>query len=235
MSNSWFRFKEFTINQEKSAFKVGTDGVLMGAYADTANSGCILDVGTGTGLIALMMAQRCEAEIVAIEPDHDSFIQACENIEGSRWSDRIKVIETTFQNFNDARKFDLIVTNPPYFSDSVRNPDSRKAAARHDDMLSSDDILKNSCRLLSEHGKLQLIMPYPEGNVFIAEAAGYGLYCIDIMKIRPLPTSEVRRLILTFSREKVKPAEKFLTIERGKRHDFTDEYKSLTGKYYLKF
>jgi len=235
MSNSWFRFKEFIINQEKSAFKVGTDGVLLGAYANITKAGRILDVGTGTGLLALMLAQRSNVEIVAIEPDHDSFIQSCENINRSRWNDRITVVETTFQDFNDSRNFDLIVTNPPFFSDSIRNPDIRKAVARHDDMLTSDDILKNSCRLLSKNGKLQLIMPYAEGNIFIAEAADYGLYCRDILKIRPLPTSEIRRLILTFSREKVKPAEKFLTIEYGKRHEFTEEYKKLTGEFYLKF
>ncbi len=235
MPDSWFRFKEFKINQEKSSFKVGTDGVLLGAYTDISGSGRILDVGTGTGLLALMLAQRCEAEIIAIEPDHDSFIQACENINNSRWNDRITVFETKFQDFRDKRNFDLIVTNPPYFSDSIRNPDKRKAAARHDDMLTSDDILKNSCRLLSENGRLQLIMPYAEGNIFIADAAGYGLFCRDILKIRPLPTSEIRRLILTFSRERVRPAEKFLTIEYGKRHEFTEDYKKLTGEFYLKF
>lgn len=235
MASHHFSFKQFTINQEKSAFKVGTDGVLLGAYADIADARRILDAGTGTGLIALMLAQRSSAEIIAVEPDHDSFIQSCENINRSRWRDRIKVVESTFQDFSDSRNFDLIVTNPPYFSDSIRNPDIRKASARHNDMLSSDDILKNSCRLLSEKGKLQLIMPYVEGNIFIAEAAGYGLFCRDILKIRPLPTSEIRRLILTFSRERVKASEKFLTIEYGKRHEFTEDYKALTKDFYLKF
>ena len=235
MTSHHFSFKQFTINQEKSAFKVGTDGVLLGAYADIKSVGRILDVGTGTGLIALMLAQRSAADLVAVEPDHDSFVQSCENINRSKWGDRIKVVETTFQDFNDSRDFDLIVTNPPYFSDSIRNPDIRKAYARHDDMLSSEDILKNSCRLLSEKGNLQLIMPYAEGNIFIAEAADYGLFCRDILKIRPLPTSEIRRLILTFSREKLKPSEKFLTIEYGERHDFTEDYKALTKDFYLKF
>lgn len=235
MANSYFNFKQFSINQGKSAFKVGTDGVLLGAYADISNAGRILDVGTGTSLIALMLAQRSDAEIVAIEPDHDSFIQSCENINRSKWSKRIRVEETAFQDFSDSLKFDLIITNPPYFSDSVRNPDLRKAAARHDFMLNSDDILKNSCRLLSENGRLQLIMPYAEGNIFIAEAGDYGLFCNDILKIRPLPTSDIRRLIITFSRKKVKPAERFLTIEYGKRHDFTEDFKTLTKDFYLKF
>ena len=235
MSNNYFNFKQFSINQDKAAFRVGTDGVLLGAYADVTGAKRILDVGTGTGLIALMIAQRCDADIFAIEPDHDSYLQSCENINRSRWADRIAVIESTLQEFEDKKTFDLIVTNPPYFSDSIRNPDTRKAIARHNDTLTSDDILKNSSRLLTENGKLQLIMPFSEGNVFIAEAADYGFYCHDILRIKPLPTSEIRRLIIAFGRNKQRPAEKFLTIEHGKRHDFTEDYKKLTGDFYLHF
>lgn len=235
MADHIFNFKQFTINQEKSTFKVGTDGVLLGAYADVTGVKRILDIGTGTGLIALMLAQRSEAEIVAIEPDHDSFIQSCENINNSPWKERIRVIESTLQEFNDENKFDLIVTNPPYFSDSVRNPDQRKSSARHNDTMNSTDILTNISRLLEENGCLQLIMPYAEGNMFIAEAAGYGFYCQDVLKIKPLQTSEIRRLILKFGRKRIRASEKFLTIEHGKRHEFTEEYKKLTRDFYLKF
>lgn len=235
MAANHFIFKEFTINQEKSAFKVGTDGVLLGAYADVTGVHRILDIGTGTGLISLMLAQRSEAEVVAIEPDHESFIQSCENINNSKWKDRIEVFETTLQEYNTKNKFDLIVTNPPYFSDSIRNPDQRKSFARHNDTLSSSDILKSMNLLLNYNGRLQLIMPYIEGNILIAEASGYGFYCYDMLKIRPLPTSEIRRLILTFGRERVRITEKFLTIEHGKRHEFTEEYINLTKDFYLKF
>lgn len=235
MADHIFNFKQFTINQEKSTFKVGTDGVLLGAYADVTGVKRILDIGTGTGLIALMLAQRSEAEIVAIEPDHNSFIQSCENINNSPWKERIRVIESTLQEFNDENKFDLIVTNPPYFSDSVRNPDQRKSSARHNDTMNSTDILTNISRLLEENGCLQLIMPYAEGNMFIAEAAGYGFYCQDVLKIKPLQTSEIRRLILKFGRKRIRASEKFLTIEHGKRHEFTEEYKKLTRDFYLKF
>lgn len=235
MASNYFNFKQFTINQERSAFKVGTDGVLLGAYTDVSGAKRILDIGTGTGLIALMLAQRCDAEIVAIEPDHESFLQSCENIHNSKWADRIRVVESALQDFVDDRKFDLIVTNPPYFSDSIRNPDIRKAAARHNDTLTSDEILKGCSGLLSEAGKLQLIMPFAEGNVLLAEAVGYGLFCHDILKIKPLPTSEIRRLIMAFGRERKKPAEKFLTIEHGKRHEFTEEYINLTREFYIRF
>ncbi|MDO9341199.1 MAG: hypothetical protein Q7T72_11830 [Bacteroidales bacterium] len=132
-------------------------------------------------------------------------------------------------------KFDLIVTNPPYFTDSLKNPDPRKSAARHNDSLTSEELLVGVSRLLDDNGHLQLIMPYVEGTVFIAEAQKYGLYCNNILKIKPLPTAEIRRLILSFSRERLKVTEKFLTIEHGKRHEFTEEYINLTKDFYLKF
>jgi tRNA1Val (adenine37-N6)-methyltransferase len=236
MANNYFTFKEFTIYQDRTAFKVGTDGVLLGAAADVKGRKRILDIGTGTGLIAIMLAQRSNAEIVAIEPDRESFLQASRNISLCRWNKRIKIEQTDLQNFNtDEGKFDLIVTNPPFFNDSLQNPDPRKSAARHDVELTRTEILDGVSRLLDNEGRFQLIMPYVEGNIFIAEAALYGFYCNSILKIRPLPTSDIRRMVLSFSRTRQKPSEKFLTIERGKRHEFTEDYISLTRDFYLKF
>lgn len=235
MSNNYFIFKQFTINQERAAFKVGTDGVLLGASAKVEGVNKILDIGCGTGLIAIMLAQRCNAEIVAIEPDFESYSQACENIRNSNWGSRIKIENCDIQNYTGYEKFDLIVTNPPFFKDSLKNPDPRKSSTRHTDSLSSADLLKGVVRLLNDTGIFQVIMPYVEGTVFIAEAQQFGLYCNSILKIRPLPTSEIIRLILIFSREKTLPSEKFLTIEKGKRHEFTEEYINLTKEFYLKF
>jgi len=236
MANNYFSFKQFTIYQDKSAFKVGTDGVLLGTFADIAGVKRILEIGTGTGLIAIMLAQRCKAEIVAIEPDYESYIQAFDNVRLCKWSSGIKVEHTDLQNYYpDEGKFDLIVTNPPYFTDSLKNPDPRKSAARHNDSLTSEELLVGVSRLLDNDGHLQLIMPYVEGTVFIAGAQKYGLYCNNILKIKPLPTAEIRRLILSFSRERLKVTEKFLTIEHGKRHEFTEEYINLTKDFYLKF
>jgi len=236
MANNYFNFKQFTIYQDKSSFKVGTDGVLLGASADVAGAKNILDIGSGTGLIAIMIAQRCDAEIEAIEPDHDSYLQAFDNINLCKWSSRIKIIETSLQNYYpDNKKFDLIVSNPPYFIDSMQSPDPRKSAARHNNTLNFEDLLEGVSRLLNEGGWFQLIMPYVEGNIFIAEAQKFDLYCNSILKIRPLPTAEIRRLILTFGRQRLKTVEKFLTIERGKRHEFTEDYINLTKDFYLKF
>lgn len=236
MASDHFTFKQFTINQDNCAFKVGTDGVLLGAYANITGVKRILDVGTGTGLIALMLAQRCNAVINAIEPDYESFEQACGNVSQSKWHERIKVENMDLQNYDPGIvRFDLIVTNPPYFINSLKNPDPGKAATRHNITLNNDELLKGVSRLLTDEGRFQVIMPYVEGNIFIADAGEYGLFCNNILKIKPLPTSEIRRLIMTFSRKKLKASEKFLTIEHGKRHDFTEEYIKLTKDFYLKF
>ncbi len=236
MSNNYFRFKQFVVNQESCAFKVGTDGVLLGALAGVEGRKRVLDIGTGTGLIALMAAQRCDAGIVTIEPDHTSFLQACRNIGESKWSKRIEVLNCRLQDYYPGEElFDLIVTNPPYFISSLKNPDHALSAARHNDDLTHKDILEGSARLLDPNGELQLILPWDEGNIFIAAAPGYGLYCNRIVKIRPTPASEVRRLFLSFGRERKLISERFLTIEKGRRHDFTDDYIALTREFYLRF
>jgi len=216
MANNYFSFKKFTVDQEKSSFKVGTDGVLMGACADVNGARNILDIGSGTGLITLMLAQRSNAEITAIEPDYESYLQTCENVNKSPWKERINVINTDLQ-------------------DSLRNPDSRKSAARHNDSLTTKDILEGTIRLIGNEGILNLILPYVEGSIFIAEAHKYGLYCNNILKIRPLPTSGIKRLILKFSKIRKEPVESFLTIEHGRRHEYTEEYINLMKEFYMKF
>jgi len=236
MANNYFNFKQFTIHQEKAVFKVGTDGVLLGASTDVTEVKRILDIGTGTGLIAIMLAQKCNAEIVAIEPDYESYMQACYNISECKWSDRIKIENTDLQNYHPGKeKFDLIVTNPPYFTDSLRNPDPVKSKTRHNDSLVSEELLEGVTRLLEEEGRFQIILPFVEGNIFIAEAVRYNFYCNNTLKIRPLITSEIRRLIMTFSRQRSKATEGFLTIERNSRYEFTEEYINLTKDFYLKF
>jgi tRNA1Val (adenine37-N6)-methyltransferase len=237
MANSYFKFKQFIIYQDKTAFKVGTDGVLLGACAWLTNAKRILDVGTGTGLIALMAAQRSDAEVTAIESEEASFIQASENIKLCKWSERTSVIHTGFKNYSltAARKFDVIITNPPYFRDSLKNPDHTKARARHADSLTSYDILEGVERLLEENGSLQLILPYVEGSLFIAEARESGFYCNRMIKVKPVPSGDIKRLILMLEKSEKPLSEKFLTIETGIRHRFTEEYKNVTKDFYLSF
>jgi tRNA1Val (adenine37-N6)-methyltransferase len=237
MANNYFKFKQFTIFQDGSVFKVGTDGVLLGACAELSNVKRILEVGTGTGLIAIMTAQRSEAGITAIEPDRESFLQASENIRKCKWAERMELLNVDFQSFSAETddKFDMIITNPPFFRDSLKNPDEGKSATRHSDSLSSQAILAGSFKLLNEHGNLQLIMPYAEGNLFIVEAQEFGFYCNRIIKIKPVPSGEIKRLILKFERIKKQLSEKFLTVETGTRHRYTEEYKTVTKDFYLNF
>jgi tRNA1Val (adenine37-N6)-methyltransferase len=237
MSNNYFRFKQFTIDQEMSVFKVGTDGVLLGACADLTGARRILDIGTGTGLLAIMAAQRSYASVVAIEPEIKTFRQACENVADSKWSDRIEVLNTGINEYSSGNneKFDIIISNPPYFRDSLKNPDADKSAARHSESLTSSDLLQGTAKLLSTDGSLQIILPYAEGTLFIAEASQYSFFCNRIIKIKPVPTGDVKRLILKFERIKKPLSEKFLTIETGTRHRYTEEYKEITKDFYLEF
>lgn len=234
MANNYFRFKKFTINQEKSPFKVGTDGVLLGALADIYGSGWLLDIGTGTGLIALMAAQRTECNIVAIEPESASFSQACENVSASPWSERIKVEKCTFQEYYTScnRTFDFIVTNPPYFRNSLRSPDRAKSDARHAGSLTYDVLIEGTARLLAENGSLNIILPYAEGTFFIAAAAEKGFFCNRITRVKAFPSGPVIRLIMKFEKTRKQLQENYLTIETGERHDYTDEYIKATKDFY---
>jgi tRNA1Val (adenine37-N6)-methyltransferase len=237
MANNYFSFKEFTIYHDKCAFKVGTDGVLLGACADLSGTNQILDIGTGTGLIAIMAAQRSKAVITAIEPDKSSYLQACENAAACKWNDRIVIKNETLQTFQASisNKFDCIVSNPPYFRNSLVSPDPKRTASRHNYSLTSDELLKGVRELLEVNGSFQVILPYAEGTMFIAEASAYGLFCSRIIKIKPVPSGLIIRMIMKFERKKIPVNESFLTIETGTRHAYTEEYKKITGDFYLKF
>lgn len=236
MSNDYFQFKQFTIRHDRCAFKVGTDGVLLGAIADIRGRSRILDVGTGSGLVALMLAQRSDAALVAIEPHKDSYLQAGGNTAESPWAGRIRVENCSLQDFNpgDAR-FDLIVSNPPFFISSLKNPDPAKSLSRHNDTLTHQDLLEGSVRLLTGDGLLQIIMPVAEGRKFIDKAPEHDLYCCRITHVIPTPSSGPKRMVMTFSRQLTHVYESNLTIETGKRHEYTPEFVELIREFYLKF
>jgi tRNA1Val (adenine37-N6)-methyltransferase len=237
MANSYFKFKEFIIYQDKAVFKVVTDGVLLGASAEIEDSKRILDIGTGTGLIAIMAAQRSDAEIISIEPEEASFVQATGNISLCKWSERMRVIHSGFRDYymTATEKFDTIITNPPYFRDSLKNPDHLKSTSRHAGSLTSFEILEGANILLGDNGNLQIILPYREGNLFISEALEYGFYCNRIINVKPIPDRDVKRLIMKFEKARKQLSEKSLTIETGIRHQFTEEYKEITRDFYLNF
>ncbi|TFH34862.1 MAG: methyltransferase domain-containing protein [Bacteroidia bacterium] len=237
MANQHFDFKQFRVTQKQAVFKVGTDGVLLGAWARTFDMGDALDIGTGTGLLALMVAQRSPMSVDAIEPDKQSADEASENVKVSRWSKRVTVLNTSLQDYaaETGKKYDLIITNPPFFIDSVLNIDKRLSGTRHNVTLGADDILVSVSKLLKESGRLSLILPYTEGNIFIAMASAYGLYCNRLTRVKPIPSKPVRRLLLEFSRFKEVLISDYLTIERGNRHEYSPEYIALTRDFYLDF
>lgn len=230
----YFDFKQFRVKQDKAAFKTGTDGVMLGAWADASSATRVLDIGTGSGLISLMIAQRTDASIVGIEPDMSSYEQARENMENSPWQERIEIVNTRLQDYSPGYRFDLLVSNPPFFRQSLTGNDHRRARARHDYDLSGAELVKGVSRLLAPGGKFCLILPYVEAAIFIAEAAESGLFCNKILRVKPLPSSPVRRMLMEFAAGKGELQQSFLTIER-KRHKYTDEYKNLTADYYLYF
>ncbi|MBP8960083.1 MAG: methyltransferase [Bacteroidales bacterium] len=237
MPNNSFRFKQFNINQQNAAFKVGTDGVLLGALAGLPAAGRILDVGTGTGLIALMAAQRTECDIVALEPDHDSFIQARENISQSKWADRITILECTFTEYYSGtkEKFVSILSNPPYFRNSLKNREKAKSVARHADSLTREELLTGSSMLLTDNGSLHIILPYTEGSDFISKATEKMLYCNKIIRIKTTPSGNAKRVILQFEKAKRPLNDSAFTIHSGEGSVFSNEYIEATKEFYLKF
>jgi len=217
--------------------KVGTDSVLLGAWTNVGQAENILDIGTGTGLVAIMMAQRSDADIHAIELQKNAFQQARENIYNCPWSDRIQIQYVSFQEYASCadRSFDLIVSNPPYFIDSLSPTREDRYQARHNSTLSQEDLILGSLKILKSDGRLSVILPYREGHSFIDLAGRNGLYCSRKTYVKPNPNKNPKRLLLEFSFQQIKPEEKHLTIEKGERHNFTREYRSLTRDFYLNF
>ncbi|MFC2104930.1 tRNA1(Val) (adenine(37)-N6)-methyltransferase [Bacteroidota bacterium] len=237
MPNDYFKFKQFTIYQDKCAMKVGTDGVLLGAWTSYEKTNEILDIGTGTGLIALMLAQRSNANIDALEIDHSACEQAKENVINSPWQGRIKIINNSIQDYtkSSTKKYDLIVSNPPYFQNSLFAPDEKRTDARHNSNLEFEDIIIGAINLLKDKGRLTLILPYLEGNMFILKAVDYGLYCVRQTKVLPKPNREPKRLLLEFMKIKKPLVEQEIIIELNKRHEYSEAYKNLTKDFYLAF
>ncbi len=237
MPNNYFRFKKFTVYQDKCAMKVGTDGVLLGAWANCDKSKNILDIGTGTGLISLMMAQRSKAQIDAIEIDIKACEQAQENVKKSPWKSRINIIHKSLQDFtqDENKKYDLIVSNPPYFQNSLIAPDENRTNARHNSSLEYKDIINAANKFLTDQGSLGIILPYLEGNMFILKAVENNLFCVRQTKVLPNPGKHAKRLLLEFKKIKMPLVEQEIIIELNKRHEYSEAYKNLTKDFYLAF
>lgn len=236
--NNYFQFKQFRIIQERSAMKVGMDGVLLGAWTDTTGAGRILDIGTGTGLIALMMAQKNSlAQIGTIEIDPEAFHEAVQNIRNSPWSDRIYPVRCSFQEFvvQTNQKYDLILSNPPYFTNGHQSPLENRAQARHSDSLPIEVLISGAAGLLSKNGKLALILPI-ESLQEIEQLAVSNNLCISrLCRVKPNPQKPDFRILIELTNSDCTIQEETLMIEFEKHHDYTPEYKEMTRDFYLKF
>lgn len=234
MPNPFFKFKQFTVWHDKCAMKVGTDGVLLGSWVDVSSAGTILDVGTGSGLVALMMAQRNNnARITAVEIDHDAAIQARENVEHSLWKDTIDVVCTDYKNFTSDTKFDLIVSNPPYFKDSLKPSDKQRTLARHTNELTYNELIEKSVVLLTSNGVLSLIVPSEIVQEIETIANRCGLYIVRRTDVHTTHLAEPKRTLLSLCFRKGNYLIEHLTIEIS-RHVYTSEFIELTKQYYLK-
>lgn len=235
---SKFQFKQFSLEQDQCAMKIGTDGVLLGAWAPIEHiPNQILDIGTGTGIIALMLAQRSNAtQIDALEIEENAYEQATDNFENSPWNDRLFCFHAGLDEFMDEPEdeYDLIVSNPPFYSEDYKTNNEQRDLARFQDALPFEDLIEAADLLLSENGVLAVIIPFKEEDRFLAIAHEFELYPIQITHVKGTPTTEIKRSLLALSRNNIEtPTINELVIEIG-RHEYTPEYIALTKEFYLK-
>lgn len=236
MANNYFQFKEFIIYQDKCAMKVGTDGVLLGAWADCNYATQVLDIGTGTGLIALMLAQRSKANIDAVEIDESAFNQAVGNVKESKWNKRISIYHSSFKDYVKScqKIYDLIVSNPPYFTNSLHTPDYKRTLARHNTSLPFSELFYGVSKIMKK-GKFCLIIPIDAFSEIKTLASQTNFYLNKLLWIRPNARKGVKRVLLEFSKSKSETKEETIVIEKDRRHEYSNDYIYLTKDFYLDF
>lgn len=231
-----FQFKQFAIAQDRCSMKVGTDGVLLGAWSGTTGAANILDIGTGTGLIAIMLAQRAtNANIHAVEIDEEAAEQAAVNMKNSPWADRLTCFQTSIQDFakQTRQRYGLIVSNPPFFSGGTFSSSQDKASVRHTVKLPHGDLLAAIRSLLAPKGRFCMILPQMEGLRFREMASNYGIFCSKMVEVMPKANKPVERLLLQFELAQKPMEQSSLIINEGDgANDYTEGYLNLTGDYY---
>ena len=233
-----FQFKQFSVEQDRTAMKIGTDGVLLGAWTPIDNNPfSILDVGTGTGIIALMLAQRSAAEqIDALEIDEDAYEQATDNFENSPWNDRLFCFHAGLDEFVEEPEdeYDIIVSNPPFYSEDFKSNNEQRDLARFQDAMPFEQLIEAAALLLSEKGVFSVIIPFKEESTFLALAHKQELYPLKMTRVKGTPTSETKRSLLAFSRNCNADSTVEELIIETERHCYTPEYITLTKDFYLK-
>jgi len=234
MSESTFRFRHFTIHQDKCAMKVGTDSVLLGSWVQPGAARRILDIGTGTGILAIMLAQKSGAAIDAIDIDEGAYMQARENAMISPWFSRIRAVQLSFQEFADSApdRYDLVVSNPPYFHDSYLPPTAARLQARHSDQLPFDDLISGVRKLLDPNGTFCIILPKKEGLEFLDMAQHNGLFCHRMLRVRTRAGKPDKRLLMEFDLHLGSMEhEEMVILEEGDA--YSTRYYELTRDYYI--
>lgn len=235
---SKFSFKQFSVEQDRCAMKVGTDGVLLGAWCPIDNNPfSILDIGTGTGIIALMLAQRSHADqIDALEIDEDAYEQAVENFENSPWSDRLFCFHAGLDEFVDEPEdeYDLIISNPPFYSENYKTENSQRDLARFQNAMPFEDLIEAADLLLSENGIFAVIIPFKEEERFIDLCAKVELYPVKITRVKGTHSTPIVRSLLAFKRYELAVLTADELVIETSRHVYTDEYINLTKEFYLK-
>lgn len=235
---SVFQFKQFSVNQDQTAMKIGTDGVLLGAWTPIENNPkSVLDIGTGTGIIALMLAQRSNAEqIDALEIDESAYEQAVENFESSPWSDRLFCFHAGLDEFVEEPEdeYDLIVSNPPFFSEDFRSENEQRDLARFQEAMPFEDLVEAADLLLSENGIFSVIIPFHEEDRFIELCAEVELFPIKITRVKGAQNTKIIRSLLAFKRFELAVLTSDELVIEINRHEYTPEYIALTKDFYIK-
>lgn len=233
MANSFFQFRQFRLEQDQCAMKITTDACILGAWAPAPDTGNILDIGTGTGLLTCMLAQRTAAAIDAIEIDADSYRQAKENFSKTLWRDRLQLFHGDARRFASERRYDFIICNPPFFENQLPSPSDAKNKARHSSFLSLSELAEVTDRLLDDDGKFAVLIPAERTEDFIKKAALFNLFLNKQLFIRSHPHASPFRIILVMGRKPVDSiTESMLTIYESE-NVYSSDFTALLRDFYL--
>ena len=235
---SKFQFKQFAVEQDRCAMKIGTDGVLLGAWVPIDNNPfSILDIGTGTGIIALMLAQRSgAAQIDALEIDEDAYEQATDNFENSPWNDRLFCFHAALDEFVEEPEdeYDLIISNPPFYTEDYKSENEQRDLARFSDAMPFEDLIEAADLLLSENGIFAVIIPFKEEERFIDLCAEVELFPVKVTRVKGSPKTPIVRSLLAFKRYELAVLVADELVIEINRHEYTDDYIALTKEFFLK-
>lgn len=233
---SSFQFKQFNVFHDKSSMKVGTDAVLLGAFIEMGETQQILDIGCGSGVIALIAAQKSKAQIRGVDIDKNSVDQSHENFKNSKWAHRLVAEQVSLQRLAEKSgpQYDLIISNPPFFENDLKSPTEIRNTARHNDSLSFSDLLSSSRQLLQAQGRLAVVLPFTEGEIFIQLASSHSFFLHRKIVIYPKPSKKANRLVLEFKLQNGLTQREDLII-REENNEYSAHYRHVTKDFYLAF